>query len=142
MKKKLNKLNYIHRSSTTDLNNLAESIGLEKLIIIRKNDLLKYIDKFENIILNLDSVGGGSHWTSLNTKQKIYFDSYNQPKPQIVPRDYKQANSKFELQSINGRSSEMCGQLSVLVLYYLQKYNNPNIALTKFYEKFKDVYKE
>jgi hypothetical protein len=141
MRKKFNKLNLINRSSTTDLKNLAESIGLTDLRIIRKNELPLYIDKFENIIMNLDSVGGGTHWTSLNTKHKIYFDSYNQPKPQIVPRDYRQANSKFELQSINGRSSEMCGQLSVLVLYYLQKYNNPNIGLTKFYEKFKDVYK-
>ena len=70
-------------------------------------------------------------------KSEIYFDSYNQKMPNIIPKDYKQANSQFEIQSL---SSEMCGQLCVLFLYYLQKYKNPDKAIKEFYSKFRDVY--
>ena len=38
--------------------------------------------------------------------------------PNIIPKDYKQANSQFELQSLR---SEFCGQICILFLYYLQK---------------------
>ena len=134
------KLNYINRSSKYDLYNLAKSINLDDLIIIRKNELPYYIDKYENIIMNLDSVGNGSHWVALNTKHKIYFDSYGQPPPNIVPKSYKYVK-EFELQSINGISSTMCGQLSLYFLNFLKKNNNYNIAIKKFYEKFKDIYK-
>lgn len=135
MRKKFNKLNYINRSSTTDLYNLAESIGLTNLIIIRKNDLLKYIDKFENIIINLDNTIG-SHWCALNTKKKRYFDSYGQPPPLIVPKDYTYSKKKFEIQAISGASSEMCGQLSCIWLHFIN-----NSTEKAFYANFKDIYK-
>lgn len=128
-------MNIINRSSTEDLYKLADSIGLKDLIIIRKN---KFNDvNNENVIMNLDDVNNGSHWTYANKKKKIYFDSYNQVPPNIIPKDYKQANSQFEIQSIH---SEMCGQLCILFAYYLQKNKNPDKGIREFYSKFKDVY--
>jgi hypothetical protein len=131
--------NLINRSSTSDLYNLASKLELKDLIIIRKNKFNDYKKDYENIIINLDDINNGSHWTYCNTKHKIYFDSYNQPMPNIILKegDYKQANSQFEIQSLN---SEFCGQLCVLFAYYLQKNKNPDNAIKEFYSKFKDVY--
>ena len=138
--------NLINRSSTNELYALANKLGLKNVIIIRKNKFNDYQKDYENIIMNLDDINNGSHWICVNTKHKIYFDSYNQPMPNIIPKDYKQANSQFEIQSLN---SEMCGQLCVLFLYYLQKNThgkpngrrqNPDKSIKEFYSKFKDVY--
>lgn len=129
--------NLINRSSTNELYALANKLGLKNVIIIRKNKFNDYQKDYENIIMNLDDINNGSHWICVNTKHKIYFDSYNQPMPNIIPKDYKQANSQFEIQSLN---SEMCGQLCVLFLYYLQKNKNPDKSIKEFYSKFKDVY--
>ena len=41
MKKIKNNINFINRSSSSDLYDLANKIGLNSLIIIRKKDLLK-----------------------------------------------------------------------------------------------------
>jgi len=129
--------NLINRSSTNELYNLANKLELENLIIIRKNKFNRYKNDYENIIINLDDINNGSHWVAINTKKKIYFDSYNQKMPNIIPKDYKQANSQFEIQSL---SSEMCGQLCVLFLYFLQKIKNSDKAIKEFYKLFKDVY--
>jgi hypothetical protein len=129
--------NLINRSSTNELYALANKLGLKNVIIIRKNKFNDYQKDYENIIMNLDDINNGSHWICVNTKHKIYFDSYNQPMPNIIPKDYKQANSQFEIQSLK---SEFCGQICVLFLYYLQKNKNPNKSIKEFYSKFKDVY--
>ncbi len=130
--------NYISRSSINDLYNLAKKIKLKDLIIIRKNKFPDYQNNYENIIMNLDDINNGSHWVYCNTKKKIYFDSYNQVPPNIIPKDYKQANSQFEIQSLH---SEMCGQLCILFAYYLQENKNTDEAIKKFYNLFRDVYK-
>lgn len=129
--------NLINRSSTNELYALANKLGLKNVIIIRKNKFNDYQKDYENIIMNLDDINNGSHWICVNTKHKIYFDSYNQPMPNIIPKDYKQANSQFELQSLR---SEFCGQICILFLYYLQKNKNPDKSIKEFYSKFKDVY--
>mgnify|MGYP001763931094 CR=1 FL=1 len=129
--------NLINRSSTNELYALANKLGLKNVIIIRKNKFNDYQKDYENIIMNLDDINNGSHWICVNTKHKIYFDSYNQPMPNIIPKDYKQANSQFEIQSLR---SEFCGQICVLFLYYLQKNKNPNKSIKEFYSKFRDVY--
>lgn len=131
-------MNLINRSSAKQLYDLANKLKLKDLIIIRKHQFNNYKNDYENIIINLDSHNNGTHWVYCNTKKKIFFDSYNELMPNIIPKDYKQANSKFEIQSLN---SEMCGQLSVLFAYYLQKYKNTEKAINEFYSKFKDVYK-
>lgn len=130
-------MNTINRSSTNELYVLANKMGLIDLIIIRKKDLKKYFNGHENLILNLDDKSSGTHWVAINTKKKIYFDSYNLPPPNIIPKDFKQANSRFQIQSLN---SQMCGQLCVLFLYYLQKNKNPDKGIKEFYNNFNDVY--
>ena len=132
MKKIKNNINFIHRSSVSDLYSLAEKINLKNLIIIRKKDLNKYINNFENIIINL---GPSTHWCALNTKKKRYFDTYGQPPPLNVPDDYSYKTG-FEIQNINGVSSEMCGQACCLWLHYIN-----NSTEKAFYKEFKDVFK-
>lgn len=124
-------MNFIHRSSTSDLANLAKKIGLTDLVIIKKSDFNKF-KKHENIIINLDDNGAGSHWCSINTKKKIYFDSYGQVAPSIIPKSYKRSTHNFELQTID---AEDCGQLCVLWLYYMKNGTNKD-----FYKLFGDVY--
>jgi hypothetical protein len=126
------KFNLNRRSSILDLYNIARSIGLTNLKVIRKKDLRKYIHRYENIILNLDDIGSGSHWVAINTTKKVYFDSYNQPPPEIIPDDYKY-NKNFEFQSID---DEFCGQLCLLWTWYIN-----NETEYKFYKLFKDVYR-
>ena len=124
-------MNFIHRSSTSELADLAKKIGLTDLVIIKKSDFNKF-KKHENIILNLDDNGAGSHWIGCNTKKKIYFDSYNQLPPKIIPKNYKSIEHNFELQTID---AEDCGQLTVLALYYIKNGKGED-----FYKLFKDVY--
>jgi len=136
-------MNIINRSSTSDLYNLAEKLGLNDLIIIRKKDLKSNLPPrregvhHENIIINLDDYAEGSHWVAVNTKKRIYFDTYNMPPPNAIPKNYKQANSRFQLQSLD---SSFCGQASLLFLYYLQKNKNTSRGIKEFYAKFDDVY--
>ena len=124
-------MNYINRSSSSYLLELAKLIGLNDLVVIPKSDFNKY-KKHENIIINLDSDGNGTHWCAINTKKKIYFDSYNQIPPKIIPKTYKSIKHNFELQTID---AEDCGQLSLLFLYYTSKGKTED-----FYKLFKDVY--
>lgn len=130
---KKNKLNYLKRSSILDLYNLASEVGLNDLIIIRKKDLNKNIHKYKNIILNLDDNGGGSHWVGINTKKKVYFDTYGEVPPNIIPKDYKQYKKDYELQDID---DEFCGQMTILALYYIDIGQEK-----KIYTIFKDIYK-
>lgn len=125
-------MNFINRSSATELYDLAKKIGLENLIIIRKKEFNGVKDRYENIIINLDDTGAGSHWVAVNTKKKIYFDSYNQVAPRVISNEYKRLTHNFELQAID---AEMCGQLSILSLYYASKKKSKD-----FYKLFKDVY--
>jgi hypothetical protein len=125
------KINFNNRSSTLDLYNIAKSIGIKNLKIIRKKDLRKYIHRYENIILNLDDNGAGTHWVALNTSKKLYFDSYNQAPPSIIPSDYK-FNKNFEIQAID---DEFCGQLCLIWIWYIN-----NQSEKAFYKLFKDVY--
>ena len=86
--------------------------------------------------MNLDDISGGTHWTAINTKKKLYFDGYSQPKPNIVPNDYRESKLNFEIQSINSFNSTSCGGLSVLWLWYVN-YSTER----KFYSLYKDVYR-
>jgi hypothetical protein len=124
-------MDFTHRTSTADLYDLADKIGLKNLIITSKSGFAQAERQYESIVMNLNDTVG-SHWTAVNTKKKLYFDSYNQPPPECIPRSYKSANHDFEVQSIDAQD---CGQLSVLFLYYC-KYK----SVREFYRLFKDVY--
>jgi len=126
-------MQYTKASSSTDLYKLCNLIGVNKLIICRLNDVEKFLkDKnIENIIINLDNKGNGTHWVSCNKIKKIYFDSYAQPPPNVL-KDYKEASTSKQLQSI---SSADCGWLCSLWLYYINYKSNK-----EYYDLFKDVY--
>jgi hypothetical protein len=124
-------MNLINRSSSYDLYRLSEAIGLDGLIIITKRDFPLYEKHFENIIINMNDESG-THWVAVNTLKKVYFDTYNQPPPNIIPKKYKISNHNFEVQSIDAQD---CGQLSLLFLYFIKFRSIPD-----FYKMFKDVY--
>ena len=126
-------LNYNKRTSTLDLYKICNDLGIKDVKIIRKSDLKKTIPKYQNIIINLDDYGAGSHWVALNTSKKLYFDTYSQLAPFGVPSSYKRSSTKKELQSIEGKN---CGPLCCLWLYYINNKSND-----EFYKLFRDVYK-
>jgi hypothetical protein len=125
-------MNFINRSSINDLYNICNKLGLKNVYICTfKEEIPKILKnkKITNIIFNM---GYSSHWCSINTTKKIYFDSYASYKPKVIPKDFKRASTNKELQSI---SSEMCGQLCCLWLYYINYKSNK-----QYYELFKDIY--
>ena len=126
-------MNFTNRSSTSELYDLANKIGLKNLVIINKSEFPQYKNSNKNIIINLDSVGNGSHWTAVVPKKKLYFDSYNQLPPAIIPNDYKSITHNMELQTID---AEDCGQLSILFLKYVSIGKK-----REFFKLFNDVYK-
>lgn len=125
-------MNYNNKSSPEDLYKIADKIGLSNLLIIRKKDLKKALkDKNNvNIIINLDDVNNGSHWCALNTKKKMYFDSYNMEPPNII-KNYKSYTKNFQIQSI---LSDFCGQVCCLFLYYCERNK-----IDEFYSLFRDT---
>lgn len=122
-------------TSATDLYRLCHEMGLDVCIIrlCQLKSCLKKRARVENYIINLDSYGHGSHWVALNTKKKLYFDSYAEEMPRDVPRDYKKASDWKQLQSLE---AEDCGPLCCLWLKYINSYSNK-----EYYDLFEDVYK-
>jgi hypothetical protein len=129
---------FTHRTSVADLHRICSELGIN-VRICRKRELPAAIKAFDmkkgsgNIIMNLDDYGAGSHWTAISVPHKMYFDSYAQAPPMIVPRGYRLASQKKELQSIE---STDCGGLCCLWLYYITHRSNP-----EYYKLFKDVYR-
>ena len=124
-------MNLINRSSDYELLDLGNKLGLQNLIVCAKSDLPKYLSnkKIKNIIFNM---GNSTHWVALYKPKKLYFDSYAQAAPSIVPKNYKMASTNKEIESMDGNN---CGQLCLLWLYYVNfKSNN------EYYMKFKDLY--
>ena len=127
--------NYTKRTSTSDLYKLCKELGLTNVHVCRQSDLKQTLSnkRIRNIIINLDDYGGGSHWVAINTPKKMYFDSYAQYPPLSVPKVYKMASQKKEIQSIEATD---CGALCALWLYYINYKSNPD-----YYQLFRDCYK-
>lgn len=127
-------MDYTKRTSIGDLYNLCNQLGLSNVFVGRMNEVTKALANkhIQFIIFNLDDYGPGSHWVAISKPDKMYFDSYAQPAPTIVPSSYKIASQKKEIQSI---SSTDCGALCALWLYYMKNKSNE-----EYYQRFKDVY--
>jgi len=128
------RLAYINESTDTYLKNLLEKLKVKDFKIIRKKDLPYFLLNHKNInnyIINLDDNGPGTHWTALNTKKKVYFDSFGLHPPNEIPSNYKYYNNIIE-----GIDDNDCGQLSALFLYYV---NHKNIK--DFFNLFNKLYK-
>ncbi len=130
-KKKINSLIANGRSSIKDLQKLLNQLNIPNFKIIRKHELTKAIyDGYQNIIMNLDDIGSGTHWVALNTVKNRYFDSFGQPPPMVVPKRFKDKKD-FEIQGIN---REYCGQYCALWLFCINHANEDY-----FYKLFKDI---
>jgi hypothetical protein len=125
---------YTKRTSAADLYHLARILTVDQFHVCRLNELPQALanKRIKSIVVNLDSHGPGTHWVALYKPKKLYFDSYAQPAPKAVPRDYKLASNSKELQSIEATD---CGGLCMLWLHYVCHKSN-----RKYYELFRDVY--
>ena len=128
------RINYIERSSIGDLYTILSKLRLKDVVVIPRYLLSQKLKdpKVKNIIFNLDKHGEGSHWVALNVPKKKYFDSYAEEMPLGIPKGYTRSSTNKELQSL---SSNDCGQLCCLWLYYINYKSNK-----EYYDKFKDVY--
>jgi len=122
------------KTTTSDLYLLLNRMNIKNSIVISKDKLKETLKNknIKNIIINLDSIGNGTHWCALNTDKKLYFDSYAQPPPLAVPNNYKLSSKEKQLQSLEASD---CGELCCLWLHYINYNTNKN-----FYDMFKDVY--
>ena len=127
-------IDYTQRTSVADLNNIARVLKVNNFAVCRLNELSRVLNdkKIDNIVINLDSIGSGSHWVSICKSKKMYFDSYAQPAPYVVPRNYKLASQSKEVQSI---AATDCGSLCLLWLHYVNYKSNAD-----YYKLFRDCY--
>ena len=127
-------LNILQKGETSksELEIILSKFKIPKSIVIVQSELPSVIDRFENIIMNLGSYeNGGSHWVALNTKKKLYHDSFSQPPPEIVPSDYKYKKNT----EIQGYDKQFCGSFTLLWLYYVNFKTE-----RQFYNVFVDLY--
>ena len=127
-------MDFTNQTSQNDLYQICKELGISNVKVIRKDQLKntlknKYIS---NIIINLDSFGCGTHWVYLSPLYKIYFDSYAQPAPLEVPKNYRLASQIKQIQSIEATD---CGALCCLFAYYLNFKSKKD-----YYKLFKDCY--
>ena len=125
---------FTKRTSISDLNHIAKVLKVNNFTVCRLDELPRVLNQknIDNIVINLDSIGSGSHWVSINRSKKLYFDSYAQPAPNGVPKNYKLASQSKEVQSI---AATDCGSLCLLWLHYVNYKSN-----AEYYKLFKDVY--
>lgn len=116
-------------TSGYQLSKLLNKMNIYNFDIIRLRDFNK--TKNDNVIINLDNFGKGSHWVYYSKKYHYYFDTYNQPAPEEIPKEYK--HGKFIIEGIN---QDECGYLCCLFCYYINKYGNDK----KFYNLFTKLY--
>ncbi len=118
----------LHTTSGTQLADLLKKLHVFDFDVVRKKDIHR--TNADNVIINLDDTGKGTHWVAMNRSHKRYFDSYGQDQPKEVPQNYKHSRKIIE-----GISGEDCGQLCCLWLHYL---NHKDEA--SFYKLFKSLY--
>jgi len=115
-------------TSGPTLAKLLSKLKVSNFDILRKHDIPH--SHAENIIINLDDDGPGTHWVALNKRHKLYFDSYGRPPPKEVPNGYR-----YNRKTIEGIKQEDCGQLCCLWLHYVN-HQSPEA----FFKLFKTLY--
>ena len=118
----------LHTTSGTQLANLLKKLHVFDFDVVRKGNIP--YSHSDNIIINLDDTGRGTHWVAMNRTCKRYFDSYGQDPPKEVPPGY--THSRKIIEGIDG---EDCGQLCALWLHYLNHRSE-----SEFYKLFKSLY--
>ena len=105
----------ISKTTNFDLKDMSVDLGLDIKIIMRNEFLLI---KKKNIIMNLQTTKEkGSHWVSISKSKEKYFDPY-----EVLPTKevFKVLpNIKYNETQVQPEGIEMCGQLSLYVLYRL-----------------------
>lgn len=117
--------------SNTDLVELAEMMGLNITAISK--DKLKYLKNIgDGVVLNLDSIGGGTHWVALSIlgKDACYFDSFGQEPPMSVIRYCRGKTliyNEFIIQNLN---QEACGYYCLAFLHFM--YSNKSVTNMRY----------
>jgi len=115
-------------TSGPTLAKLLSQLHVKDFDVLRKRDIPH--SQANNIIINLDDDGPGTHWVAINRAHKLYFDSYGMPPPNEVPSDYR-----YNRKIIEGIKQKDCGQLCCLWLHYVN-HKTPE----QFYNLFKSLY--
>ena len=126
-------------TSDSELIKMTEDLGIKNFRGCFMRDTLPSVCmKNECGILNFQSSedGNGSHWTAWFKKgeSKIFFDSFGTNPPEELVKYLGKGilSSTFQIQKIN---SDICGELSVLVLFLLDNgYSFEEIILDIVYK--------
>ena len=115
-------------TSDCELDKMAKDLGIKNYKGCFMSDQLKFRIPEEcecGIINSSDSTTDGKHWFCWykNGDTKIFFDSFgtNPPEELIEYLGHGIKSSTFQLQNIN---SDICGELSLLILYLLDRGHN------------------
>ena len=105
----------ISKTTNFDLKDMSYDLGLDIAIIMRNEFVLT---KKNMIIMNLQTTKEkGTHWVSISKSDNIYFDPYGVLPTKEVFKVLP--NIKYNETQIQPEGTEMCGQLSLYVLYRL-----------------------
>lgn len=115
-------------TSSSTLEHLLLKMGVNDFDIVRKRDIPHC--RSENLIINLDDNGPGTHWVAMNRKHKLYFDPFGLSPPESVPKHYKHRRTIIE-----GIHDEDCGPLCALWLHYVN-HKSPEA----FFKLFRPLY--
>ena len=104
----------ISKTTNFDLKDMSYDLGLDIKVIMRDEVIVK--DK--DIIMNIQTTKEkGSHWVCIHQSKPIYFDPYGVLPTKEVFKVFP--NIKYNETQVQPEGSEMCGQLSLYVLYRL-----------------------
>jgi hypothetical protein len=116
-------------TSGSTLYRLLSKLNVDDFDIVRKSQIPHSHE--QNLIINLDDNGPGTHWVAMSRPHKLYFDPLGAPPPLEVPRDYH-----YSRKIIEGIGQKDCGQLCCLWLHYVDNGKSQD----SFYSLFKSLY--
>ena len=107
----------ISKTTNFDLKDMSYDLGLDIKVIMR-DEFISSIVKDKDIIMNIQTTKEkGSHWVCIHQSKGIYFDPYGVLPTKEVLKVLP--NIKYNEIQVQPEGSEMCGQLSLYVLYRL-----------------------
>lgn len=133
-------LDLFGQNTTTnfDLIKYAKLLNIKNFSVIMTDEVKDLPNDNFSCILNFQLTSQqGSHWVALYKYGEIlyYFDSYGTPIQKTVLDKFKRIRShNYQIQPL---LSNMCGQLSLLVIYLLNnnyKYEDIVLSLKKFFD--------
>ena len=107
----------ISKTTNFDLKDMAIDLCLDVEVIMR-DEVVSALAEHDKIIMNIQTTKDkGSQWICIHKSKGIYFDSYGVLPTKEVLKVLP--NIKYNETQVQPEETEMCGQLSLYVLYKL-----------------------